>query len=85
MFDFVDNHWTALWFGLYHWDEVEKTYYLRNNGMQGEKDKECVKESDFVKTINAPKKPKKQKYLLMIQKLRSYESVQKKVIFLLMF
>lgn len=57
--DFVDNHWTALWFGLYHWDEVEKTYYLRNNGMQGEKDKEYVKESDFVKTINAPKKPKK--------------------------
>ena len=55
--DFVDNHWTALWFGLYQWDETKKTYHLRDNSMQGKKDNEYVKESDFVKTISIPLKP----------------------------
>lgn len=27
--DFVDNHWTALWFGLYKWDEIGKQYIKR--------------------------------------------------------
>lgn len=29
--DFVDNHWTALWFGLYEWNPAKNTYILRNN------------------------------------------------------
>lgn len=34
--DFVDNHWTALWFGLYKWDKINSCYLLRNNSGCGE-------------------------------------------------
>ena len=34
--DFVDNHWTALWFGLYKWDKTNSRYLLRNNSGRGE-------------------------------------------------
>lgn len=29
--DFVDNHWTALWFGLYQYDKLEHRYIRRSN------------------------------------------------------
>ena len=29
--DFVDNHWTALWFGLYQWNSQENKYERREN------------------------------------------------------
>lgn len=29
--DFVDNHWTALWFGLYEWNPAKNTYILRSD------------------------------------------------------
>ena len=32
----MDNHWTALWFGLYRWDEVKNRYFLRENSGLGE-------------------------------------------------
>lgn len=28
--DFVDNHWTALWFGLYEWDNSKNKYVVRD-------------------------------------------------------
>lgn len=32
--DFVDNHWTALWFGLYRWDSIINKYVERGIGEQ---------------------------------------------------
>lgn len=32
--DFVDNHWTALWFGLYRWDSDNNKYVERDIGEQ---------------------------------------------------
>ena len=29
--DFVDNHWTALWFGLYEWNSATTQYKIRSN------------------------------------------------------
>ena len=30
--DFVDNHWTALWFGLYRWNTNINSYIIRSDG-----------------------------------------------------
>lgn len=55
--DFVDNHWTALWFGLYKWDKENKRYLLRDNTGTGEDDKYIVK-SDYMNKKPLPDEPK---------------------------
>lgn len=37
--DFVDNHWTALWFGLYRWNEKTNSYEKRDSIKQDDEDK----------------------------------------------
>lgn len=32
--DFVDNHWTALWFGLYEWNSSQNKYVVRNESTE---------------------------------------------------
>lgn len=39
--DFVDNHWTALWFGLYRWDKAKKCYICR-------KKTDIIPDKDFI-------------------------------------
>lgn len=45
--DFVDNHWTALWFGLYKWDSKSKIYAIRSNSGDGEDDRWINKSVDM--------------------------------------
>lgn len=54
--DFVDNHWTALWFGLYEWNSAKNKYVLRNNLGDG-KDSAYIKLSDDVKRRDYPQEP----------------------------
>lgn len=49
--DFVDNHWTALWFGLYQWDKSTSRYLLRNNSGCGEDGSYIIKSSQLEKVI----------------------------------
>lgn len=37
--DFVDNHWTALWFGLYRWNSEENKYEKRCERKDTDEDK----------------------------------------------
>ena len=55
--DFVDNHWTALWFGLYMWDKVNNKYILREPSTKTEDWKyiDKNKSSFFDRTL--PPKP----------------------------
>lgn len=54
--DFVDNHWTALWFGLYEWNSATTQYKIRSNSFSGE-DNPFIAKSDFVKLKPFPPKP----------------------------
>ena len=53
--DFVDNHWTALWFGLYEWNRKNNKYIIRH------KKKDCIDDEYIVRDVNVKKKayPKK--------------------------
>lgn len=55
--DFVDNHWTALWFGLNKWDESAKKYIARNNSGCSEFDKEIIL-SEEMKRKEYPEEPR---------------------------
>lgn len=37
--DFVDNHWTALWFGLYRWDASKGNYKKRRTAKRPNEDR----------------------------------------------
>lgn len=54
--DFVDNLWTALWFGLYRWDQENKKYIAR---LDNDKDfgREYIKFSDYMTKKVCPEKP----------------------------
>lgn len=54
--DFVDNHWTALWFGLYEWDGDNSKYKIRDNTFSGENNPWIAK-SEFVQKKDNPPKP----------------------------
>lgn len=54
--DFVDNHWTALWFGLYEWDKENCRYLLRNNTFSGEESSYIIK-SEYMVKKSYPKEP----------------------------
>lgn len=43
--DFVDNHWTALWFGLYRWDK-ENGKYIKRDPMVKQENEDCHIEQD---------------------------------------
>ncbi len=54
--DFVDNHWTALWFGLYEMDKINMRYRIRENGFQG-LEEENITKSDIVQKKPLPEEP----------------------------
>ena len=54
--DFVDNHWTALWFGIYQWDSVNKQFQKRINSFHGEHDAHITKNASVQKKP-LPKEP----------------------------
>lgn len=54
--DFVDNHWTALWFGLYKWDEQNSRYIMREPSTNIESWKHITK-STFFSYNDLPPKP----------------------------
>lgn len=54
--DFVDNHWTALWFGLYEWDGLEARYKIRENTNLGEPNL-FIKKSDNMNKKSLPVEP----------------------------
>ncbi len=54
--DFVDNHWTALWFGLYEWDKDSRKYSLRINTFQGE-EPSIIQKSDYIRKKAYPSEP----------------------------
>lgn len=47
--DFVDNHWTALWFGLYAWNEKQKKYVIRKNTGKLENEENVSISENFIK------------------------------------
>ena len=55
--DFVDNHWTALWFGLYAYDKAEKAYYRRNTTKKPDEDQHLNLQVDLATKICYPDKP----------------------------
>lgn len=48
--DFVDNHWTALWFGLYEWNRKHNKYIIRH------KKKNCIDDEYIIRDVNVKKK-----------------------------
>lgn len=55
--DFVDNHWAALWFGLFEWDETLNQYKKRNNNKRTDEDS-LIQFNDYsVSSIILPPKP----------------------------
>ena len=54
--DFVDNHWTALWFGFNEWNGTTKKYESRKDSGQSHFDKGIFL-SDEMKKINHPEAP----------------------------
>ncbi len=52
--DFVDNHWTALWFGLYKWDKTNSRYLLRNNSGCGEGGAHIIMSEQMNKRVFPP-------------------------------
>ena len=55
--DFVDNHWTALWFGLFAYDKKKKAYYRRNTTKKPDEDKCLNLQVDLATKICYPDKP----------------------------
>lgn len=66
--DFVDNHWTALWFGLYRWDKVNNRYLLRENSGLGEGFAHITKSDEMIKK-DFPIEPTFESTVLDIAKL----------------
>ena len=55
--DFVDNHWTALWFGLYEWNRKNNQYTIRHKEKNGVDDEYIVR-ADNTKKKGYPDKPR---------------------------
>ena len=70
--DFVDNHWTALWFGLYEWDKANYRYLLRNNTGCGEEGKH-INKSDYMKKKSLPAEPAFESTVLSDNKLQELQ------------
>ena len=70
--DFVDNHWTALWFGLYEWDKANYRYLLRNNTGCGEEGK-YITQSDYMKKKPLPAEPTFETTILDNNKLQELQ------------
>lgn len=70
--DFVDNHWTALWFGLYEWNAAKNEYILRNNSGKGKKNAPIVP-SEETKRKPYPKEPTLESITLDGDKLRELQ------------
>lgn len=66
--DFVDNHWTALWFGLYKWDKANSRYLLRNNYGCGEGGAHIIMSDQMNKKV-PPIEPTFETTVLDIKKL----------------
>lgn len=54
--DFVDNHWTALWFGLYQWNSQLNRYERRDNSERLGKSEYICYSSEYEKK-NYPAEP----------------------------
>lgn len=52
--DFVDNHWTALWFGLYELDKKNNKYSIRDNTGRGESDSCIISSEEMRKKAYLP-------------------------------
>ena len=61
--DFVDNHWTALWFGLYQWNSKLNKYERRDNSERLGKSEYICYSSDYEKK-NYPTEPKMETIVL---------------------
>lgn len=70
--DFVDNHWTALWFGLYEWDRANYRYLLRNNTGCGEQGK-YITGSEYMQKKPIPEEPTFASTILDDDKLRDLQ------------
>lgn len=70
--DFVDNHWTALWFGLYEWDKANCRYLLRNNTGGGEEGI-YIKKSEYMKKKSLPVEPTFESTVLDDNKLQELQ------------
>ncbi|MDD6882132.1 MAG: FRG domain-containing protein [Eubacteriales bacterium] len=55
--DFVDNHWTALWFGLFAYDKTKKAYYRRDATKKPDEDKYLNLQVDLPISKCYPDKP----------------------------
>ena len=55
--DFVDNHWTALWFGLFAYDKMKKAYYRRDTTKKPDEDKCLNLQVDLATKLCYPDKP----------------------------
>ena len=72
--DFVDNHWTALWFGLYKYNKETKKYSKRRKN----KDKDGSENIEFHPTEKLPTRPEISSVILSESEIKYYtESAQK--------
>lgn len=55
--DFVDNHWTALWFGLHRWNHATQNYERRTNVKPASEDKLIRFTVSFGSPAPLPSKP----------------------------
>lgn len=55
--DFVDNHWTALWFGLNAWDATNKKYIRRIDTGMGEPDAPIQWNDSVTRCRTLPQEP----------------------------
>ncbi|MBR3796303.1 MAG: FRG domain-containing protein [Clostridia bacterium] len=55
--DFVDNHWTALWFGLYRWNQSTKNYERRTSEKADKEDDLIRFTLDFGSPTSLPVEP----------------------------
>ena len=67
--DFVDNHWTALWFGLYKWCKTLNKYVLRDDVETSEDNKFIQFDKTYHKK-EYPSEPKLEHVALSDEKIR---------------
>ena len=67
--DFVDNHWTALWFGLYEWDAKKKKYKCREHKGKA-KLSPYITKSDRIAKQELPLKPCLESVVLSEEKIQ---------------
>lgn len=55
--DFVDNHWTALWFGVHRWNRLKQKYERRTNVKAAEEDELIRFATNFGSPTPLPNEP----------------------------